>query len=54
MKRILLLVGVAMLIAAGCDAETKSQDGDVNSSTSSTAAAPTTATTQGDRGVAAA
>ena len=45
MKRILLLVGVPMLIAAGCGAEKKSQDGDVNRPTSSTATAPTTATT---------
>ena len=44
-KRIVLLCGVAALVLAGCGDETKSQDGDVNSTTSSTATTTTTAPT---------
>ena len=44
-KRIVLLCGVAALVLAGCADETKSQDGDVNSTTSSTATTTTTAPT---------
>lgn len=44
-KRIVLLCGVAALLLAGCGDETKSQDGDVNSTTSSTATTTTTAPT---------
>ena len=45
MRRIVLLFGVATLLPAGCGTDKKSQDGDVNSTTSSTATALTTATT---------
>ena len=44
MRRIVLLLGVATLLLDGCTADQKSQDGDVNSTTS-TATALTTATT---------
>jgi hypothetical protein len=44
-KRIVLLCGVAALLLAGCGNDTKSQDGDVNSTTSSTATTTTTAPT---------
>lgn len=42
-KRV-LLCGVAALVLAGCGGETKSQDGDVKNTTSSTATTTTTAT----------
>ncbi len=44
-KRIVLLCGVAALLLAGCGNDTKRQDGDVNSTTSSTATTTTTAPT---------
>ena len=44
-KSIVLLCGVAALVLAGCSDQTKSQDGDVNSTTSSTATTTTTAPT---------
>ena len=44
-KRIVLLCGLAALVLAGCGDVTKSQDGDVKNTTSSTATTTTTAPT---------